>query len=290
MLLEKAKHYQGHRAAIYQIILVDSKLWSVGGDGFVVSWPIDGDSEDGQVLARVDAKVFAIATITDEMVALGDLYGHLYWVDIKEGTTLRNVKGHQGAIYDIAVLGDKVYTTSADGYLTRWSRTSMLPEESILIAKEGLRKMLHTDYGLVIGTSSNEIVIVDLAAWQVSHRWMAHDNSVFSLAVVDGRLVSGGRDAHLKSWQLGTWQPIDDMEAHWFTINDILVINQHDLLVTASRDKSIRLWDRQTMAPLLTKGLQQGGHVNSVNTLAYHDGVIYSAGDDRSIIAWSLAV
>jgi WD40 repeat protein len=290
MLLNKAKQYKGHRAAIYQILVVGNKLWSVGGDGFVVEWPIDSDGEDGRVLARVEAKVFAIAVVSPDMIVLGDLYGHLYWVDIAKGTTLRNVKGHQGAIYGITVVNDKVYTTSADGYLTRWSTSSMLPEESISISAEGLRKMIYTDHGLIIGTSSNEVVVLDLEAWQVTHRWPAHDNSVFSLAVVGDRLLSGGRDAHLRSWQMGSWQPDGDMEAHWFTINDLLVVDEHDLLISASRDKSIRLWDLHSMTPLLTKGLQQGGHVNSVNTLAYHNDKIYSAGDDRSIIAWDLVI
>lgn len=288
MRLVKKQQYTGHRAAIYKMVVDRGQLLSVGGDGFVVEWPIGTEVSDGRVVAQVDAKVFSLAVLQDGWMVLGDLYGHVYWVDTKAGQTRRNVQNHKGAVYDLAMINGSVYSTSADGYLTRWDTEHMFPSESMLITTEGLRTMLMTEYGLLVGTSSNEIVCIDLDKWKITARWPAHSNSVFTLALSGNRLLSGGRDAHLKVWQAGEWQPLKSLEAHWFTINDLLVIKDQELLVTASRDKSIRLWDLETLTPLVTKGLQQGGHVNSVNTLAYHDGVIYSAGDDRTIMAWEL--
>jgi WD40 repeat protein len=143
----------------------------------------------------------------------------------------------------------------------------------------------------LIGSSDNSIYVFDIVKMQLIEKIEnAHQNSVFSIENINGVIVSGGRDARLNTWTYPAFEPKNSQEAHWYTINDLLYIESFDALITASRDKSIRLWDAGSLQPLHTLGLQQGGHMNSVNTLLFDEKnqFLYSAGDDRSIIRYTI--
>lgn len=286
--MEKLAQLKGHRGAVYDLMVHNDVLLSTGGDGWLVSWPIGDQSTDGVLVAKVDGKIFSMSSVGDHVVVLGDMHGHLFWVDLETKDTLRNVRSHQKGIFALEQVGDHLYSGSADGYLTRWSTLAMMPEESIMVSEAGVRTIELIDDHLYLGTSGQEIVVVDLQSWSIRDRWPAHNNSVFALAQHRDDLLSGGRDALLRRWSLADHSMVKSVEAHWYTINHLLVIDQIDLVVSASRDKSIRLWDADTLQPIKTVSMQQGGHINSVNRLAYHDGRLYSAGDDRSIIVWQL--
>jgi WD40 repeat protein len=281
---------EGHRAAIYTLIPYQGTyILSCGGDGWIVRWDAYGRQKDGQLIAQVDAKVFSMHLINDYLLALGDMNGHLYWVDLDENKTIKNVKHHQKGIFEILQYKSNLLTLGGDGQLTKWSLDTYYPVESIQINRDGLRCGLIVDDKLIIGGSDNAIHVINLESFTIEKTIpQAHKNSVFSLAYTGDVLLSGGRDALLKEWTFPSLKLHSSREAHWFTINDICYIAEEELIVTASRDKSIRFWDAKSLQPLTTVGLQQGGHMNSVNTILFHkgSGLIFSAGDDRSIRAY----
>jgi len=149
---------------------------------------------------------------------------------------------------------------------------------------------------LAVGASDGHIYFIserDFALTKVIQD--AHDKSVFSLAFsYDGnKLLSGGRDALLKCWHLDQNKPKleTSINAHWFTINAIALHPNGHIFATASRDKTIKIWDSKTLKVLkVLEGVRDGGHVNSVNTLLWIDGgkLLASAGDDRTIVLWEL--
>nr|MBP6568302.1 hypothetical protein [Saprospiraceae bacterium] len=119
----------------------------------------------------------------------------------------------------------------------------------------------------------------------------AHQNSIFALNHISSiGLFSGGRDAHMKIWDLIDFTAKTDVPAHWYTINKILYIPELKLIVTASRDKTIRLWDAENNDLIRTLDVQKGGHFNSVNTLLWNSEhqTLLSAGDDRVIRKWKI--
>ena len=75
--------------------------------------------------------------------------------------------------------------------------------------------------------------------------------------------------------------------AHRANIYGIAFNPQGTVCATASRDKSVKLWDAASFEPIDRFELKQGGHTHSVNAVHWcADGTLLSAGDDRTIKAW----
>ncbi|MFM7311307.1 MAG: WD40 repeat domain-containing protein, partial [Flavobacteriales bacterium] len=64
------------------------------------------------------------------------------------------------------------------------------------------------------------------------------------------------------------------------------IVQHGDLLVSCSRDKTIKCWDLLTLAPLARIEASAEGHRHSVNEVISSKNSIISAGDDRQIICW----
>ena len=109
-------------------------------------------------------------------------------------------------------------------------------------------------------------------------------------------ILSGSRDAHLAAWQFSSLESslLHTIPAHNFTINSMSYHADWQLLATASRDKTIKLWDAQQLRLLKVLDPQKAemeAHTHSVNTLLWLDynDLLISAGDDRTIMAWQMA-
>ncbi|NJL74572.1 MAG: hypothetical protein HC892_05540 [Saprospiraceae bacterium] len=166
--------------------------------------------------------------------------------------------------------------------------------ESIQLTYSSIRSL---DYSparneIVVGASDKNIYFLDATTLALKRTILnAHTSSVFVVKYAPNQttLWSGGRDAHLKVWALDTDKLLFSESAHWFTINDIQFHPQGHLAASASRDKTVKIW--QTEDYKLIKVLEtfrDHGHVNSVNRLLWtsYQYQLLSCSDDRSIIIW----
>jgi WD40 repeat protein len=193
-------------------------------------------------------------------------------------------------------LNEHVFTIGGEGVLTRWDALEQRSIESIHLSNQSLRSIAYSisRQELAIGGSDAQIYLLDALTFELKHTIAgAHANSVFSLAYSpDGQwLLSGSRDAHLKVWDVNTWQVHLAHPAHWFTINAIAYHPNGSLFATASRDKTIKIWDAYTFElRKVIDTIRHGGHVNSVNDLLWtqFDNELVSAGDDRSLMIWNV--
>lgn len=296
----KENELKGHNGAIYKLQYddINDVIYSAGGDGWIVKWEASGQNEDGFLVAKTDAKIFSMLSISKKnLIVAGDMDGHIYWIDTKNATVISRIVAHQKSVFDIIQINDhQIASASKDGFVTIWSLDSFKPEVSIRVNSKGLRCITFNEslQALFVGSSDHHIYKINLQNYAVStFIENAHQNSVFSLLFFDDKtLISGGRDAHLKSWSLQeNAEIIQSLPAHWYTINDMLSIDNKWLL-TASRDKSIRIWSLPDLEALKLLDVQKGGHINSVNTITWvpNHRLIFSAGDDRTIKVWKFLV
>lgn len=301
MQLERTHTCTGHRASVYALApgRDNRHFLSAGGDGWVVEWNLD-NPETGLLVASTDSNIFSLCRLPDAQLAAGNMNGGLHWINLREPEKARLVQSHKKGIFDLRVIGNRLFSVGGDGVLTVWNIGSQYPEMSIQLSAAALRCIAYTPERdeLAVGSSDNRIIFLNASSLAVTGEIRdAHTNSVFSLAYApDGKtLLSGSRDAFLRIHSLsdaGNWMRdprSPDLAAHLFTINHIVFSPDASLFATASRDKTIKLWDFQTGELLkVTDVIRYGGHVNSVNRLLWTEDALLSASDDRTVSIWKV--
>jgi cytochrome c len=113
-----------------------------------------------------------------------------------------------------------------------------------------------------------------------------HDAAVNAVAFLnDGRIATGGADAHIALWTPGKPVPDAVFDGHSGPIVDLAVSPDGKTLASASWDHSVRLWPLAGGAPRALEGNAQ-----NVNGVAFSpDGTqIISAGYDATVRIWQL--
>lgn len=286
------KHIQkfsGHQGAIYSLEYTPDakKIYSGGGDGWLVEWSPLAHT-DGKLIAQTGVKIFSLCTVGElEKIYLGNMDGGLHEIHFKNGTNTANIAHHTKGLFKIFWHNPHLYTLGGDGKITRWKTSPLKPELTIQLSDYPLRC---ADFNpqrneWAVGASDGHIYLLEGDSLNPTHTILnAHQNSVFSIKYHPSKelLVSGGRDAHLNVIDLNSKEKIVSLPAHWFTINAMAFSPILPYLATASRDKTIKIWDSEDFT--LLKVLE-GYHFNSVNSLLWMNNGedLMTAGDDRVI-------
>ena len=97
------------------------------------------------------------------------------------------------------------------------------------------------------------------------------------------RAASCSSDYTTCIWDLETGRPLRVLRGHSDDVEDFVFAGD-SVGVSASRDHRVLVWDLDTGAIL--RILE--GHEKDVLSLAYHDGRVYSSGDDTTLRVWDL--
>ena len=301
MKISAAKKTQltGHNAAIFSLGPgpEERQFLSGAGDGWVVRWDLD-DPEIGRLIARVETQIFSQLYLKEtNTVVVGNMNGGVHWIDLDQQGATKNIAHHKKGVFDIIGVGDHVFTVGGEGSITRWSVPESRTLESYQLTNQSLRCLdfCPVRNEIAVGGSDNSIYLLNASTFELKRTIKeSHDNSVFTVKYTpDGNyLLSGGRDAHLRVWDLDNGaEQISSQPAHWFTINSIAIHPGGKWFATGSRDKTIKIWSMETLQLLkVLDTARDGGHINSVNSLFWspYRNELISCSDDRSIIIWEI--
>ena len=100
-------------------------------------------------------------------------------------------------------------------------------------------------------------------------------------------LLSSGKDAMLRAFSTEeNDKELIALPAHEFAIYAIAFSPDNQHFATASRDKSIKIWDTTSLEVIQRLDHKIGGHNYSVNDLIWTENKLISVGDDRKLIVW----
>ena len=287
----------GHNGSVYQLQKAgESTFLSAGGDGWIVKWDLNSDNvETGKLIAKTDTQIFSLLYEEDSnLLVAGDMHGELHFINTLDKERTRRFKHHKKGVFGLKIINRDLYTLGGDGMLSKWTLENIGQVESMKISGDSLRSIAVSESIIYVGASDKSIFMIDINTETVvdvaNH---AHENSVFSLAFDPNlqHLLSGGRDAMLNVWTEGTSLNIyKGITAHLFTINSIQFNPSGKLFATASRDKTIKIWDAKSYKLLkVIEAIRDLGHVNSVNHLLWlSESILISCSDDRTIKVWEI--
>jgi WD40 repeat protein len=142
---------------------------------------------------------------------------------------------------------------------------------------------------IAVALGDCNILVLDLHTLDHKKDFIAHQlaSNVVRYSPDGKLLLTGGRDAHLNIWQVGTYELVKSIPAHNWALYDIEFSPDAALFATASRDKTVKIWDATTFQ-LLQRITKENfdAHTHSVNKLIWsaYNNYLVSAGDDRMVM------
>lgn len=284
----REKEISGHNGAVYTISANDPYIYSGSADRFVARWKILEGIQDNFSI-RLEHPVYASCLANDRLF-IGLNNGDLHIVDINERKELKFYQQHKVGIFEIAYNNSlqQVYVADADGNLSVWDCKTLelviyLPLDcgkirNISVSADGARFALGGQDGLCR--------IFNAENFNEEASWLAHKSGVTGVLLENDRVITGGKDALLTIWDLKGNEVKKPIPAHNFGVYRILRFDD-DLILSASRDKTIKVWDND-LRFIQRLDHKEGGHRHSVNELVKLDESRFaSCSDDGKIILWS---
>lgn len=288
---EKNNTLSGHQGAIYDSVWnKDAQEWvTAGGDGVVAKWPFHS-SDEGQAILHHD-KAFFCVCLNDNGLVAGTEDGELFFLD-NSGSVTRWT-AHAGGVFALLKhTNGKIYSGGGDGRVLEWSEGKQSGEWS-LSASVKIRTLVSRNEEIFVGSSNGEGRIwqpESLSGLEKATRIGFHEGGLYAAVFINDKNVwiTGGRDGHLRVWG-DKGARILQLPAHEGAIYRIAVTP--DTIWTASRDKTVKCWSKQSLHPLSKWTHRNGGCTRSVNSLSIGGPDLdwmLAGGDDRfgRLIKW----
>jgi WD40 repeat protein len=285
-----------HQGSVYALCCgeMENDFFSAGSEGLIASWNLTRLAVPAAA-AKLPSQVFSLFYWREKKWLLaGTMSGSVHVLDLEKKKEIFSITHHSQSVFDMAVHGEKIFLASKDGTLSVWNHEFKSPEFTAVVSNQALRCLAFSPSGteLALGCSDGNIYFLNPSTGEVNYSLAGPTSSVFCAAYLGQNvLAAGSRDAQLYVYDLASRRLLRQIKAHLYTINHLVPVLGGKYFATASRDKTIRLWQAENFE--LVKSLDRekyNGHANSVNRLLWigHENSLVSTGDDRSIIVWKI--
>ncbi|MCB0802940.1 MAG: hypothetical protein KDB74_07560 [Flavobacteriales bacterium] len=289
---------EGHQGALYAMCHAENEhqFYSAGADHKVVLWDISSQ-KPVKVVAKSATTVISLAYLRNEnLLLIGQVEGGLHLIDLAAGAEIKYLKIHKGYIFDIFFIASKneLVLCSGDGSFSVWS----VPTFKLLLHEQVCSKKIRSvdvclernEVCFALGTG--EILFYNLNDWT---KKLSIDNEGVPVNkvkyIANQRLLFGDKNAHLGEIDLGVFKVANKIPGHNWAIYDISQGEDKSIFATASRDKTVKIWDAEEMKVLKRfEGMKDLAHTHSVNKLLWSkfENNLLSTGDDGKIKIWQI--
>lgn len=277
----------GHSGPVYAASWDGNFLYSSSGDKYVTRWNLTTNLQDSSFTVKLEHAAYTIEA-KNSFCFIGCTDGTLLGIDTQTKTVLWEHNFFGNAWFSLLVDLDKNWLIGGDSEgnllvldLESGKRVLHLP-----LAAGKIRTIVRKDNLCFVSTQLIGILVFSCDTWNEIASWEPNElgsNTVF-VDHVSGRIITAGRDAHIAISSLD-YQLIKRIPAHYQTIYKLIALG--DEFVTASLDKTIKVWNPDFSKVEQRIEFKHGGHNRSVNGVVFIDESSFASyGDDKKLIIW----
>jgi WD40 repeat protein len=213
----------------------------------------------------------------------GDSFAFKASVSISTQESIKCIQTIQEA--DLIALGD------AKGYLTLFKLSTLKEIITIPISSKAIKDILYMNDGTTLFTASLDGCIAKLDLGTYKHIYLDGplDTELRCLANPhNGHSIFAAGEKNITEWSFIRDKLICGVEGHRDTITDLIFVQPKDLLISASLDRDIKLWNPKALECI---GLLEG-HLQGVLSISYgfikdHLNIV-SIAKDNVITFWDM--
>lgn len=297
--ITKEGTFVGHKGSIFAMTADEKRnfLFTSGDDGIVAKWNIEMPENDAIGILRMSVPNYSLLYVEEHnLLIAGASDGHVSFIDVEKKEIVHLYRKIPTAIYGLVYdkETDFLWVLYGTGFFSVVKMSEQKEVAFYRLSMQHLRTAKIYQDQIFIGASDGNIYLLNKHTFSPIKTWKAHENSVFSLFVLSENkiLLSGGRDARLNVWDLqNECKNVEKIPAHLSTINDIVVAPLGNFFATASRDKTIKIWDSYAFELLkVIDTARNQSHTYSVNKLLWikAKNCLISCSDDRLGLMWTI--
>jgi WD40 repeat protein len=277
----------GHAGPIYAASWDGNFLYSSSGDKYVTRWDLAKGLQDSSFTVKLEHAAYALKA-GNQFCFIGCTDGTLLGIDTgtKKITWEHNFFGN--AWFSLTIDTDRGWLAAGDSEgnlvileLQTGKRILHLP-----LAAGKIRALSIANDTCYVSTQLIGVLVFSCENWNELASWEPNElgSNVFLPNLRQNELITGGRDAHIVISSTN-YEVIKRIPAHYQTIYGLIRVG--DRFVTASMDKTIKVWSSDFSKVEQRIEFKDGGHNRSVNGLVFIDDQTFvSYGDDKKIVIW----
>jgi len=288
VIFKAISQVQLHRNPIYAVAQDGSSLFSASSDGTVKKFNLDLFALE-PFTVRTSNTCISLHVLQNGWLCLGLLNGDFHVINPQTNQELFTYSFGEKGIFSIdssSALG-QLYIGLSSGKIAVIDIDTFTLLFWDIVASDKIRRVIWSweHQRLFVSSKDGSIALFNPTSWEVEHSWVGHDMGSNALVLTkDGRCITGGKDGFLCIWGKDNWRLEHAFPAHRGVIYSMITFG--NLIISASRDKSIKVWSLEDYSPLQ----KLNGHRQSVNAIMQqNEHSFVSVSDDGSLILWSNA-
>jgi WD40 repeat protein len=300
MDVSKIIELSGHKAGIYAFHkgAGNHLVYASGGDNHIIEWDLY-EPDKSKAIVSLPNNGYCMAKITEQnLLLVGNFSGGIHVVDLTKKKEIKLLKVHESIVFDIIVIPhkNKFVAVSGDGTFSVWSTIDFRLIKQVKLTDKRLRSIDYSEdkniLAIACSDATTRIINADSYKELVAVSGGKDERFVNKVAFHPNKdeLITGSR-GFLCVWDTNTFELIDRIAAHQFSIYGIAFNSGGNLFATSSMDKTIRIWNASTYK--LEKEISRQnlkGHTNSINALFWsnYNDYLVSGGDDKKVMVWKV--
>ena len=286
-MFQSAVVLNGHAGPIYSASWDGNFLYSSSADKYVTRWDLTTGLQDSSFTVKLEHAAYVLKA-GNQLCFIGCTDGTLLAVDTvtKKISWEYNLFGN--AWFSLTIDSSRGWLVAGDseGNLVVFDLRTGKRILHLPLAAGKIRAITISGNNCFVSTQLIGVLVFSCENWNELAAWEPNElgSNVLFYDLLNKRIITGGRDAHIVISD-SNYEVQKRIPAHYQTIYGLIQVN--DQFITASMDKTIKVWNSDFSKVEQRIEFKHGGHNRSVNGMVFIDSQTFvSYGDDKKMIVW----